>query len=121
MTPSTPPTPPPVTLIIDVDDDTRVLQAARASSDPQAGRVTVDLTPHTPRTAYLPRDILRALGRTDYQSTASEPITAAPAWRAAPAGSLSWASATSSSCAPTTSPRPAPATSPSYARTPAST
>ncbi|QCX73725.1 hypothetical protein C9F11_42570 [Streptomyces sp. YIM 121038] len=79
----TPPTPPPVTLIIDVDDDTRVLQAARASSDPQAGQATVDLTPHTPRTAYLPRDILRALGRTDYQPTASEPITAAPAWRAA--------------------------------------
>ncbi|WP_150508540.1 hypothetical protein [Streptomyces spectabilis] len=69
----TPPTPPPVTLIIDVDDDTRVLQAARASSDPQAGQATVDLTPHTPRTAYLPRDILRALGRTDYQPTASEP------------------------------------------------
>ncbi|MCI3907855.1 hypothetical protein [Streptomyces spectabilis] len=56
-----------------MDDDTRVLQAARASSDPQAGQATVDLTPHTPRTAYLPRDILRALGRTDYQPTASEP------------------------------------------------
>ncbi|MYS41127.1 hypothetical protein GTY23_07700 [Streptomyces sp. SID5998] len=65
-----------------MDDDTRVLQAAQASSDPQTGRVTVDLTPHTPRTAYLPPDTLRALGRTDYQSTAPEPNTAAPARRA---------------------------------------
>ncbi|MFF4355020.1 hypothetical protein [Streptomyces sp. NPDC001530] len=77
------PGPPPVTLIT-VDDDATIFRAAQARSDPLAGHVTVGITPHTPRTtAHLARDILRALGRTDYQPTASAAITAASAWRAA--------------------------------------
>jgi hypothetical protein len=78
----TPPAFPPVTLLLDPDDDRACYSAAYGNADPRAGRILVDPTPHTRSLGYLALDILRAMGRDSFQRAQAERLTTDPAWRA---------------------------------------
>lgn len=73
---------PPVTLLLDRDDDHAVLKAAYRRSDPARGRITADPTPYTSSPAYLALDLLRALDRGGFSRPGAERMSTDPSWRA---------------------------------------
>ena len=54
---------PPVTVVLDPDDDAVHVRTALAAHDPSAGRVTLHPAPGTTGDTYLAHDLLAALGK----------------------------------------------------------
>lgn len=82
MTTPTPSTAPPVTLLVDPDDDRACHVAAHRNADPRAGRILVDPTPHTRSLGHLALDVLGAMGRDSFHRDQGERLSTDPAWRA---------------------------------------
>ncbi|WP_405605311.1 hypothetical protein OG741_37435 [Streptomyces sp. NBC_01410] len=80
--PAAPPTPPPVTLLLDARDDRTIHHAAHQRAHPDRGRITTDPTPHTNSLAYLALDLLRAMDRDSFSRPDAERMSTDPAWRA---------------------------------------
>lgn len=55
--------PPPVTVVLDTEDDAAYVRTALAAHDPAAGRITLHPAPGTAGEVYLAHDLLAALGK----------------------------------------------------------
>ncbi|WP_053763689.1 hypothetical protein [Streptomyces sp. AS58] len=70
----------PVTLVCDPEDNMAWPHSALAASHPATGRIAVDTVPGS--SAWMARDILRALDVTGHRATLSRRLATEPAWRA---------------------------------------
>ena len=94
--PAQPPGPagaPPVTVLLDPDDDAAVMATGLAAHDPAAGHLVLHPTPVASRPASLATDLLRSLGKEPPSTVHSTPIGPRLDWWAT-YGQHAWHAAT---------------------------